>query len=195
MNQSHTFYDRFACLYPMVDFFLKPQKSRLLQEINLLPDGELLDVGVGNGAHLPMYTRHRITGIDTSVQMLRRARRRRSDRTTLLMMDGQSLQFGNGQFDYVVLSHVIAVVENPGQLLREVFRVLKPKGQMIILNHVTPRNWLRYVDRVFGSASPLFHFRSVFQLDDIAEINQFTLLKEIQFKPLSYFKLLVYEKK
>ena len=179
----------------MVDFFLRPQKARLLQEINQLPDGNLLDVGVGNGAHLSLYERHHITGIDTSPGMLRIASQRNCSRVLLLQMDGQALLFGDGQFDYVVLSHVIAVVDNPERLVEEVFRVLKPNGRMFILNHFTPDNWVKYVDRAFGNISKMFHFKSVFHLHEIKAINRFKLLKEVRLSPLSYFKLLVYLKK
>jgi phosphatidylethanolamine/phosphatidyl-N-methylethanolamine N-methyltransferase len=46
------FYNRFSLLYPLVDVFLQPQKRLMFQEINNLPDGNLLEIGVGNGAHL-----------------------------------------------------------------------------------------------------------------------------------------------
>src|SRR5690349_9476198 len=112
-RQTRSFYNRFAVFYPLVDLFLRPQKARLLQEINRVQEGSLLDVGVGNGAHLPQYKRHHITGIDTSVGMLRIASKRNCSRVLLLQMNGEALSFGDGQFDYVVLSHVMAVVDNP----------------------------------------------------------------------------------
>lgn len=194
-GRTDSFYNRFAVFYPLVDFFLRPQKARLFQEINRLPEGNLLEVGVGNGAHLPRYERHHITGIDTSPGMLHIASQQACSRVQLLQMNGEALLFGDEQFDYAVLSHVIAVVDNPERLIEEVFRVLKPKGSMFILNHFTPNNWLKYVDGAFGSISKMFHFKSVFRLHEIAAINRFKLLEEIHFAPLSYFKLLVYQKK
>jgi len=110
-------------------------------------------------------------------------------------MDGKSLLFYDEEFDYVVLSHVIAVVDDPEQLLKEVLRVLKPNGQVFILNHFTPNNWLRYVDGAFGMISKLLHFKSVFCIDEIATIKKFILLKEVHFGLASYFKLLIYQKK
>lgn len=179
----------------MVDFFLKPQKARLLDEINCLPEGALLEIGVGNGAHLHLYKKHRITGIDTSSEMLRTARKRDHRQIQLLQMIGEAMLFEEGQFDYVVLSHVIAVVDNPQQLLEEVFRVSKPKGKVIILNHFTPNNWLRYVDHAFRIISKTFHFKAVFHIHKITALNRFRLLKEVSFGPIGYFKLLIYQKK
>lgn len=194
-DPTHSFYNRFAVFYPLVDFFLRPQKVRLFHEINLLPDGNLLDIGVGNGAHLQRYAKHHITGIDSSSRMLQIARQRNRNHVLLIQMDGEALLFEDKQFDYVVLSHVIAVVDNPERLVGEVFRVLKPNGKLFILNHFTPDNWLKYVDRTFGVISKMVHFKSVFRIHEIPAIDRFELLKEVRFGHLSYFKLLVYQKK
>jgi phosphatidylethanolamine/phosphatidyl-N-methylethanolamine N-methyltransferase len=110
-------------------------------------------------------------------------------------MDGKALLFNDDEFDYVVLSHVIAVVDDPAELLEEVLRVLKPQGQVFILNHFTPNNWLLYFDRAFGLISKSLHFKSVFCIDEITTIKKFILLKEVHFGLASYFKLLIYQKK
>jgi len=109
-------------------------------------------------------------------------------------MDGKALLFANEKFDYVVLSHVIAVVDNPEQLFEEIFRVLKPQGRIFILNHFTPNNWVRYIDAAFEPVSKIFHFKSVFSIDEIVAIKKFTLLKQLHFGLASYFKLLIYQK-
>jgi phosphatidylethanolamine/phosphatidyl-N-methylethanolamine N-methyltransferase len=194
-KQTDSFYNKFSFLYPLVDVFLKPQKKVLFKEINGLPEGTLLEIGVGNGAHFKLYKKHRIIGIDTSAAMLEMARRKNRGNIKILKMDGKALLFGDNEFDYVVLSHVIAVVDDPELLLKEVLRVLKPQGQVFILNHFTPDNWLRHIDRTFGRVSKLLHFRSVFCIDEIATIKKFVLLKEVHFGFGSYFRLLIYQKK
>jgi phosphatidylethanolamine/phosphatidyl-N-methylethanolamine N-methyltransferase len=191
---TQSFYNKFSCFYPLIDFFLRPQKQVLFNEVNLLPAGNLLEIGVGNGAHLPLYTRHQITGIDTSPAMLKIAGKRNHKNAQLLHMNGEALLFGDGLFDYVVLSHVIAVVDHPERLFEEVFRVLKPDGRIFILNHFTPEHWLKHVDHAFGIFSKVFRFRSVFYLHQISAINRFKLLKEVRFGSASYFKLLIYQK-
>jgi phosphatidylethanolamine/phosphatidyl-N-methylethanolamine N-methyltransferase len=178
-----------------VDAFLRPQKEVLFTEINRWPDGDLLEIGVGNGNHLSLYKSHKVVGIDTSSAMLDLAKKQNRASIELLQMDGQGLLFPDEQFDYVVLSHVIAVVDSPERVLQEVFRVLKPKGKLFILNHFTPDNWLRHIDAAFGIISKMFCFRSVFHLDEIAMITKFALVKEIPFGPAAYFKLLIYQKK
>ena len=194
-NQTDHFYNKFSFLYPLVDVFLKPQKKVLFDEINRLPEGNLLEIGVGNGTHFHLYKKHKVVGIDTSAAMLEIARKKCCGNIKVFKMDGKSLLFYDKEFDYVVLSHVIAVIDDPEQLLKEVLRVLKPNGQVFILNHFTPNNWLRYVDGAFGMISKLLHFKSVFCIDEIATIKKFTLLKEVHFGFASYFKLLIYQKK
>jgi len=193
-SQTDKFYNRFSVLYPLVDIFLKPQKTRLFREINNLPSGRLLEIGVGNGEHLELYKRHYVTGIDTSSKMLELAARQAGQHIQLLNMSGEQLLFPAQAFDYVVLSHVIAVVGNPEKLLEEIHRVLKPGGKILILNHFTPDNWLKLIDRSFQKVSQKFHFRSVFYIHSLSAIQKFSLLKEIRFGRLSYFKLLIYGK-
>lgn len=193
-SSSASFYDGFAGFYPLVDVFLKPQKNVLINEINKHPPGHLLDIGVGNGTHLPRYRNHKIVGIDTSAGMLGYAARNNPGNATLYLMDGQSLTFQDNSFDYVVLSHVLAVAESPDQVLREVYRVIKPEGKVFILNHFTPDNWLGRVDKTLALLSGCFHFKSAFFLEDLSAIKHFTQLEMIPLGPFSYFKLLIFAK-
>jgi len=193
-KQTDNFYNRFSVFYPLVDLFLKPQKRKLFQEINDLPSGQLLEIGVGNGSHLQSYKAHKITGIDTSSNMLEIAKRQAGEQIELLQMNGEELLFQDQVFDYVVLSHVIAVVDNPEKLLEEAYRVLKPNGRIFILNHFTPKNWLGHMDKSFQIVSKAFHFKSVFYIHSLAALKKFTFLKEVGFGQFSYFKLFIYTK-
>ncbi|TKC04582.1 class I SAM-dependent methyltransferase [Pedobacter polaris] len=193
-NQAASFYNRFSFFYPIIEVFLKPQKVKLMEEINTLASGKLLEVGVGSGTHLPLYQTHQITGIDISSAMLNEAEKHKQSDTILLKMSGEDLQFEDDYFDYVVLSHVLAVASNPEKLLEEVYRVLKPNGKVLILNHFTTNNWLRYIDTAFNSISGLFHFNSLFKIESFNAIKKFTLIKEVGFGRFSYFKLLIFNK-
>ena len=191
---SEKFYDQLAWLYPVIDLFLKSQKRKLFNVINACPHGQLLEIGVGNGRHFKYYNTHEITGIDTSRSMLSQAHEEVKENIRVFHMNGEELLFPNEVFDYVVMSHVIAVVENPEKLLREVHRVLKPKGKVFILNHFTPDNWLNHVDRALEKVARLFYFRSVFMISDLCTIQKFKLLHEHDAGLFSYFKILIYEK-
>jgi phosphatidylethanolamine/phosphatidyl-N-methylethanolamine N-methyltransferase len=192
--QTSKFYNTFSGLYPIVDFFLSPQKHLLAKVVNELPKGNLLEIGVGNGSHIKCYKSHTLTGIDISSAMLAAARRRlKGNEILLLEMDGENLSFKDECFDYIVMSHVVAVTEHPEKLINEAHRVLKSKGKLIILNHFTPKNWLGYVDKLFEFCSKFFHFKSVFKSEDLPMKN-FFLLKETVIGKLHYFKLLIYQK-
>lgn len=193
-SQTTTFYNKFSSFYPLVDFFMKGQKKLLFEEINTLPEGRLLEIGVGNGSHLRRYKKHKIIGIDTSASMLDIARKNAFPHIELAQMDGQNLLYPGAFFDYAVLSHVVAVVDDPEQLIEQVLRVLKPGGKIFILNHVTPDNWMRHFDKVFSVAAKTLHFRSVFHIHDIVALKKCRLLKETSLGTLSYFKLLAYQK-
>lgn len=193
--QSSAFYNKFFFLYPLIDLFLTPQKKVLLQCINSYPVGNLLEIGVGNGSHFHGYKAHTVTGIDTSEAMLKVAGTRVSTNIKLFCMSGEALSFNDGVFDYVVLSHVVAVVDDPERLLNEVSRVLKSGGLVFILNHITPDNWLRYLDKGLSGIAKLFHFRSAFHLENLMDTSIFSLQKKMNLGIASYFKLFIYQKK
>lgn len=193
-SATASFYNRIAFMYPIIDVFLKPQKRNLVGEVNAYPPGRLLEIGVGTGSHLRNYRKHSIVGIDISQTMLNYALRNNPDNAILLQMDGESLIFGDETFDYVVLSHVLAVTANADRLLEEVQRVLAPGGTLFILNHFTPKNWVRYIDNGFALFSRRFHFRSAFRVEDLSTLKSFKLMKDASVCPLSYFRLLVYTK-
>jgi phosphatidylethanolamine/phosphatidyl-N-methylethanolamine N-methyltransferase len=195
MNKaSDKFYDRLSFLYPVVDIFMKPQKRKFFGMINNYPHGQLLEIGVGNGEHLKYYSTHNITGVDTSESMLARARRHQKENIQLIKMNGEALSFPNEMFDYVILSHVIAVVEDPEKVLEEAHRVLKPGGKVFILNHFTPDNWLKYVDKSLSRITKLLYFKSVFHISSLSKIEKFKLLSAFDAGMFSYFKILIYEK-
>lgn len=194
-GNSALFYNKFSVFYPLINIFLKGQKKVLFNEINTLPEGALLEIGVGNGTNLQHYQKHKVIGIDTSIAMLNTARKHNCGNFELLQMDGKALLFDDERFDYIILSHVLAVVDDPEKLMEEVWRVLKPDAKVFILNHFTPDNWLKYIDHAFSVFSRWFYFKSVFQIHNITAIKKFTLLKEIRFGSASYFKLLIYQKK
>ena len=114
--------------------------------------GHVLDVGVGTGLELPMFDRRtRLTGIDLSEPMLRRAQWRVGAKALgnvegLLVMDAAHLAFPDGHFDAVVAPYVLTVMPDPQVCLYELARVVKPGGEIILVNHVAsgkgPMAWI-----------------------------------------------------
>lgn len=105
------------------------------------PGGRIVDIGVGTGLELPMFDpRTRITGIDLSEPMLRGAQRRVAREKLghvdgLLVMDATRLAFPDGCFDAAVVPYVLTVVPEPHRMMDEVRRVVRPGGEIVLVNH------------------------------------------------------------
>ncbi len=138
-------YDRIARFY---DAFDKPmdllgvhrRRRRLLSRAR----GDTLEVGVGTGRNLGLYPGGvKLTGIDVSSNMLARARKvaeRSHVAAALDLADVQALPFEDDSFDTVTATCVFCSVADPVAGLKEVARVARPEGQVLLLEHVRPRN-------------------------------------------------------
>ena len=178
-------YRRWAGVYDTV-FGGVSSRGRLkaVNQINRLPGRDVLEVGVGTGLALPHYTADkRITGIDLSVEMLRKARERtRRDGLAhvqaLLEMDAEATTFADASFDIAVAMFVASVVPNPKALPQEMRRLVRPGGNILFINHFAadkgPRWWL---ERTMAPASralgwhPDFAMEAIFSAEDMAEIE------------------------
>ncbi|WAK02595.1 class I SAM-dependent methyltransferase [Methylobacter sp. YRD-M1] len=139
-------YDRIAPYFDgmeavMEGLFFKSWRKRLWDKA----DGHhILEVGVGTGKNFDYYPKDaRITGIDFSEKMLIEARRKRDRKQVnveLDLMDVQSLYFADNSFDTVIASFVFCSVPAPIKGLKELYRVCKPGGQVLLLEHVLSSN-------------------------------------------------------
>jgi phosphatidylethanolamine/phosphatidyl-N-methylethanolamine N-methyltransferase len=104
--------------------------------------GRILDVGVGTGISLPEYKRsNRIFAVDYSEPMLRKARERVVEQKLdnvecVAVMDAQSLGFADASFDVVIAQYVITAVPDPEATLDELARVVRPGGEIVLVNHI-----------------------------------------------------------
>lgn len=101
-----------------------------------------LEVGAGAGANFAYYPlESRVIAVDTSHEMLRVARCQERP-VPLVVADVEALPFRDGTFDWAVGTLVFCEVAHPVAGFDEVNRVLRPEGEMVLLEHVRPKGWL-----------------------------------------------------
>lgn len=136
-----TAYTFWAPLYDAaVDAATRSMRRRSLESLTrgFGNDDRILVVGIGTGLDLPwLPTGPRYCGIDLTPAMLERARRRaeRAGREVELRVgDATALPYGDQSFDAVVMHLILAVVPDPVTALREAARVLRPGGEILVLD-------------------------------------------------------------
>ena len=102
--------------------------------------GDVLEIAVGTGRNLPFYPPDaQLTGIDVSSAMLALARNRANEmrrQIDLRVGDAQSLEFPAAMFDTVVCTLALCTIPDPARAVAEAARVLRPGGQLLLLEHV-----------------------------------------------------------
>lgn len=152
-------YNRIAPFYDLMEALAERRAfSRWRQELwSRVRGPRILEVGVGTGKNMPYYPKGaQVTAIDLAPVMLQRARERAAKggyQVDLRLMDVQHLEFPDAAFDTVVSTFVFCSVPDAIQGLREVRRVTRPGGQILLLEHVRSPNPL--VGRLMDLVNPL----------------------------------------
>lgn len=152
------------------DLFFGPTlHAGRLEAIHRLPINSgtnILEVGVGTGINAALYPKDcRVTGIDFSAPMLKKAGRRIEahgvKNIELIQMDAADLQFEDGSFDLVYAPYVISVVPDPVRVAHEMYRVCRPGGHVVVLNHFRSENpVLSRVERILSPLTVHVGFKS-----------------------------------
>jgi ubiquinone/menaquinone biosynthesis C-methylase UbiE len=143
-NRTRKRYNRIAFLYDFMEAPLEWMRfSNWRKRLQAGIKGErALEVGVGTGKNLAYYPEDvRISAIDLSPRMLARARRKVAKSplsVDLQEMDVERLDFADHSFDTVFATFVFCSVPDPVMGLRELRRVCKPEGRLLLLEHMRP---------------------------------------------------------
>ena len=140
-RQVQRAYELYAPVYDFIfDWIFSPGRAAAAKQLDLQRSDSVLEVGIGTGLNLPLYPATiQLTGIDLSQEMLDKAVERVQSlampNVTLKVMDATSLDFGDNDFDKAVATYTISAVPDPVAVLREMRRVVKPGGVIVIMNH------------------------------------------------------------
>jgi len=137
-------YDRIAPIYDAVEWMMEWRARRWRRDLwSRVRSGSILELGVGTGKNISYYPQRReIVAMDISDRMLARAHRRAKRSGTpvqLQLGDVQRLSYPDASFDVVVATFLFCSVPDPALGLTEARRVLKPGGQLLLLEHVLSR--------------------------------------------------------
>lgn len=167
--------------------------------------GRVLDVGIGTGLSLSDYSpTTKICGVDISEPMLRKAQERvrtynLKNVETLSVMDAKHLAFADNSFDAVVAQYVITAVPDPEATLDDFIRVLKPGGELILVNHIGAESGPRRMfELAFAPVARRLGWRPEFPWERLvnwaAKHGGVELTERRPMPPMGHFSLIRYRK-
>jgi phosphatidylethanolamine/phosphatidyl-N-methylethanolamine N-methyltransferase len=190
-RQVQRAYELYAPVYDVLfDWIFAPGRAAAIRHLGLAQGDSVLEVGIGTGLNLPLYPPVcRLTGIDLSQEMLDKAIERVQTLAVsdviLKVMDATAMDFADNEFDKAVATYTISAVPDPVSVLREMRRVVKPGGVIVILNHFrSERKLIGHVEDLVAPVCTRLGWKSNLALkpllaqvglsaDAIAKVNMF----------------------
>jgi phosphatidylethanolamine/phosphatidyl-N-methylethanolamine N-methyltransferase len=186
-------YHRLSPIYDLVfGAPLQPGRIAAIRRMAIRPGDHVLEVGAGTGLNFPLYPRGcRVTAIDLSGPMLERARTR-IDRDglrhiELAEQDAATMSFASDVFDAVYAPYVMSAVADPIRVAREMRRVCRLDGRIVILNHFRSTNpLLSSFEHAFSPLTVHVGFRLDLDLTEFLEQAQLRAasVERVNFPPM-----------
>ena len=199
-------YARWAPIYDLVfgAVFDRGRRAAIMAAERI--GGRILEVGVGTGISLPDYARaNRLVGVDLSEPMLRKAQARVVEHglrnvEALAVMDATRLALADRSFDVVVAQYVITAVPNPEATLDEFARVIRPGGEIVLVNHIGAESGPRALfEQGFAPLARRLGWRPEFRFGRLASWAErhggVRVIEHRPMPPLGHFSLIRFERK
>ncbi|WP_420265230.1 class I SAM-dependent methyltransferase [Candidatus Magnetominusculus dajiuhuensis] len=179
--------------YPMMMLPLRGWRKKAIGMLDFQTGDRVIIPGVGSGYDLS-YIPHGVSvdGVDISEVMLAIARNRIRHNTksiTLHIMDAENMDFPANTFDKAILDLFITCVADPQKAFSEIVRILKPKGEILVYDHLirVPKwadSFMSTIDLVMK-----YNFCTVIRVfDDVIKGQPVTVVKEIRGDPFGFIK-------
>ena len=182
-EQIERVYSSYAAVYDKVfGRVFQGSREAVVRNLKVEPGERVLEVGVGTGLCLPLYPVDcDITAIDVSGPMLEKAAVRVKElgltNVKLLKMDAGEMDFADSSFDIVIAAYVVTAVPDYRKLMKEMIRVSRPGGRLILLNHFTQDSPLiAAVEKAISPICVRIGFRTDLSVDEV--IDGWPLIKE-----------------
>ncbi|MCH5373337.1 MAG: class I SAM-dependent methyltransferase [Planctomycetes bacterium] len=168
-----------------------------IQSLNIPADAKVLEIGVGTGISLSAYPPHaNVLGVDLSTDMLNQAASRAESEgrsnITLQQMDALDLTAPSEAFDFVMAFHVVSVVGDVDRMMGEMYRVCKPGGKIVVINHFrSPRP---LIAAVVDQASPITRrlgWRTTLRLEEVTSAVPLQVEKQYKTSFFSLFTVMI----
>jgi phosphatidylethanolamine/phosphatidyl-N-methylethanolamine N-methyltransferase len=182
-DQIERVYSNYAGVYDRVfGRVFQDSREAVARNLNVEPGERVLEVGVGTGLCLPLYPGNcEVTAIDVSSAMLEKAAERVKEHgltnVRLLRMDAGEMEFPDSSFDIVIAAYVVTAVPDHRKLMKEMIRVSRPGGRLILLNHFTQESpIIAAVEKAISPICTRIGFRTDLSVDEV--IDGWPLIKE-----------------
>jgi len=163
-------------------YFDNLEKALMMELLKPSPGHTLLDIGCGTGRHLKLFEEMglKVTGIDPSSFMLKNAKKKVKDNSSLFLGTGENLPFGAKEFDLSIIFATLEFCQNPSLVLKEAERVTSQKIFLGVLNSFSILSLQR---RIRGWIKPSIYSQA--RLFNIWELKRL-LKKNLQFKSIKW---------
>lgn len=144
-NKIQQRYNRIAGLYDILEAPMEHMFSKWRKQLLSEASGKTLEVGIGTGKNIPFYPEDiELTGIDFSKKMVEitsnKLKKHPRPKTRIIQMDAEEMKFDDNTFDTVVTSCVFCSVPHAVEGLKEIKRVCRKGGKVLMLEHVRSEN-------------------------------------------------------